>query len=103
LTLPSTLLVVLALVALAVPAFASAEPLSIREARGQIRTATENWAGLLDGRARIRSCTQTKAHAVTCQVVISGPGGRCEMRVSVNRGAKWDAVRARGVRCQPRS
>jgi hypothetical protein len=87
-------------VALASPAIAAADTLSVKEARGQIRTATENWAALMDGKAHVGRCVQTKAHLVRCDVVISGVGSRCEMRVSVSRGKKWDAVRARGVRCR---
>jgi hypothetical protein len=92
-------LAVALLAALAVPSAAVAESLSVKEARGQIRTATENWAALLDGKAKIGACERTHSRAVRCVVVIRSAQTRCEMRVSVSRGAKWDKVRARGVRC----
>jgi hypothetical protein len=69
------------------------------EARGQIRTATEMWAGLLDGRAKVRSCERTSHRSVRCDVVITGAGTRCQMRISVVRSARHDTVRARGLRC----
>ena len=73
--------------------------LPMGEARGQIRTATEMWAGLLDGRAQVKRCARTSARAVRCDVVIRGAKSRCEMRISVVRGSEFDTVRARGLRC----
>jgi hypothetical protein len=101
LTLPIKLFLLIAIIAaLAVPAVASATPLSVKEARGQIKTATLTWAQLVDGHARIGSCQRMQSHVVRCSVVISSARTRCEMRVSVSRGSKWDAVRARGVHCR---
>jgi hypothetical protein len=73
--------------------------LPMGEARGQIRTATEMWAGLLDGRAQVKRCARTNARAVRCDVVIRGANTRCEMRISVVRDSEFDTVRARGLRC----
>jgi hypothetical protein len=97
------LLVAALLGALALPAAATAEPISIKEARGQIKTATETWAALLDGKAHIGRCERTQPTAVRCTVVIRSADTRCEMRVSVSRSSRWDSVRARGLRCARRT
>jgi hypothetical protein len=93
----TTLTAAVALMA-AAPAHAG-DALPMRDARAQIQTATETWAALLDGRARVESCERTHASAVRCRVVIRGPRARCRMRVSVVRGAEYDTVRARGLSC----
>jgi hypothetical protein len=93
-----------ALVALAVPAApagaaAAAEKLSVGQARQQIRTATENWAGLLDGQAHVGSCEHGGERIVRCVVVIKSNRTRCQMQVTVVRGRSYDSLRARSVRC----
>jgi hypothetical protein len=92
-----------ALVALAVPAApagaAAAEKLSVSQARQQIRTATENWAGLLDGQAHVGRCEHGGTRVVRCIVVIKSNRTRCEMQVTVVRGRSYDSLRARSVRC----
>ena len=87
------------LAVLAAPAGAASEKLSVTQARQQIRTATENWAGLLDGRAHVGSCQHGGAHVVRCAVVIKSPRTRCVMRVTVSRSSEYDTLRARSVRC----
>jgi hypothetical protein len=79
-------------------ASADADPLTFSQARAQIRTATEMWAGLLDGRAHVGRCERS-GRAIRCAVVIRGARTRCEMRVSVSRKTRWDTLRARNVRC----
>ena len=97
--LPKIILAAAVAFAATAPNAAAGDPLPMSEARGQIRTATEMWAGLLDGRAHVKRCVRTTPSAVRCEVVISGAGTRCEMRVSVVRRSKFDSVRARGLRC----
>jgi hypothetical protein len=102
---PIQLLVALACgVALVAPPAASAgNGLPMGEAREQIHFATDMWAGLLDGKARVKSCKRTSARAVRCDVVIESAATRCEMRISVVRSTRHDTVRARGLRCSQQS
>ena len=101
-TKPLTFMAILAsAIALLAPSTAAAgNALPLDEARGQIRAATETWADLLDGRAKVRDCERTSARSVRCMVEIQSPAVRCEMRISVVRSARFDTVRARGLRCR---
>ena len=94
--IPVALIVLVA----AAPNAIAGDSLPMGEARGQIRTATDMWAGLLDGRAHVKRCERTSARSVRCQVVIQGANARCEMRISVVRSREFDSVRARGLRCR---
>ena len=86
--------------ALAAPAFAlKPDALSVPQARQQIRVATENWAGLIDGRAYIGRCERPGRTVVRCGVAIKSSRTRCDMQVTVQRTRTYDSLRARGVRC----
>jgi hypothetical protein len=96
------LLIVIALCTLAgagPAASAAAQKLSVGQARQQIRTATENWAGLLDGRAHVGRCEHGGTRVVRCVVIIKSNRTRCAMQVTVVRGRNYDSLRARSVRC----
>jgi hypothetical protein len=75
------------------------DALTLPQARQQIRVATENWAGLIDGRAHIGRCERPDRALVRCGVVIKSARTRCDMEVTVRRTRSYDSLRARGVRC----
>jgi hypothetical protein len=97
--LPLLIAVVLCALAATAGTAAAGQKLSVGQARQQIRTATENWAGLLDGRAHVGRCEHGGTRVVRCVVIIKSNRTRCEMQVTVVRGRSYDSLRARSVRC----